>query len=310
MNNKPPSIIFMGTPEFSVPAMKAIHSKFGIKAVVTVPDKPQGRGNKIIPSPVKVSAMELGITVYQPESLKNSDFITEISKSEPDIIIVIAFRILPKELYSLSKVGTFNIHASLLPKFRGAAPINWAIINGEKKTGLTSFLLDMKVDTGRILIQKEIDINENMTAGELHDTMMSLAADLAVKTCELLLSGKFQTFEQDDSCVSPAPKIFPETCKLDWNINVDSVINLINGLSPTPGAWTTLDGLKFKIIKALKSEKIIGHPAEFEINKNNMIISCLNGSILPIEVQLQGKKLMDIQGFINGFRGERKGILN
>lgn len=306
------SIVFMGTPEFSVPSLVDINEHYNVKAVVTVPDKPQGRGNKVIPSPVKVKALELGIPVFQPTSLKDNEFLAEIESLKPDIFVVIAFRILPYELYSIPKIGSFNVHASLLPKYRGAAPINWAIINGEVKTGLTTFLLASKVDTGNILLQRTIDITSDTTAGDLHDTMMPLASEMALDTIKLLLDNNYTLIEQDNSMATPAPKIFPENCKIDWGIDCNSVRNFIHGVSPVPGAWTMMKEQKLKIFRAeiieseLESDKV---PGEFYIEKGKFIIHCKYGKIIPKVLQIQGKKVLNINDFINGYRGETTGIL-
>ncbi|MFA6570751.1 MAG: methionyl-tRNA formyltransferase [Bacteroidota bacterium] len=304
------SVIFMGTPEFAVPTLVKLNEEFGVKAVVTVPDKPQGRGKKQLPSPVKQKAAELSIPILQPDSLKDIDFVDKIKELTPDIIVVVAFRILPREVFSLAKLGTFNIHASLLPRYRGAAPINRAIIEGEKYTGLTSFLLDDKVDTGNILLQKKIEIPEGSTAGDLHDLMMPLSADMAVETCKMLLSGNFRTTMQDDSLACPAPKLFAENCRIDWNLPAERIVNFIHGTSPTPGAWTIWNGKRLKILRAeLYKGSALSEPGSFSIEDDKFIIQCETGSINATEIQPQDKKSMKTADFVRGYRGETNGIL-
>jgi methionyl-tRNA formyltransferase len=302
-----PSIIFMGTPEFAVPTMEAVHKKYGLKAVVTVPDKPQGRGLKLMPSPVKAKALELGLPVLQPESLKDKEFIRQIAELEPDIMIVVAFRILPASLYKLSKIGTFNIHASLLPKYRGAAPINWAIMNGDTKTGLTSFLLQDKVDTGDILLQKTIKIPDGSTTGDLYELLMNESTEFAIETCDLLLSGNYLTTNQDNTMATPAPKIFRENCKIDWSFDSKKIRDFIHGVSPIPGAWTQWNGKILKILRAEFSNDGGGNPGEYSIEHDKMIVQCGNGTISLSEIQPEGKKAMKVQDFLKGFRGEMNG---
>lgn len=297
----------MGTPEFAVPTLELINSELGVKAVVTVPDKPQGRGLKLKPSPVKEKALELKIPILQPESLKDESFINELKSFSPDIIIVIAFRILPPQVYTLSKIGTFNIHASLLPKYRGAAPINWAIINGEEETGLTSFLLQEKVDTGDILLQQSVRIPENTTAGELHDILMKLAPQFTLDTCNLLLSGKYYTQKQDNSKVTSAPKIHPDFCKINWNSDARTIRNFIHGLSPYPGAWTILNGKRLKILKVEYCQCGTGVSGSFLMSDNHFNVQCLKGIISLVQLQMEGKKAMTTAEFLNGYRGDKSG---
>ncbi len=301
------SIVFMGTPEFAVPSLVNLHESFGIKVVVTVPDKPKGRGLQLLPSAVKLKALELKIPVLQPDKLNDESFINEMKSLAPDIIIVIAFRILPFEIYSLAKLGAFNIHGSILPKYRGAAPINHAILNGEKTTGLTSFLLEKKVDTGSILLTEEIEIPEGSTAGDLHDLLMPLSAKIAVKTVDLLIQGEYKLKIQDESLASPAPKIFPEYCKIDYYNTSEKVRNFIHGMSPFPGAWCNWEGNRFKILRTNYSTSGGGNPGKFTIKDKTMEIECLQGIITPLEIQLQGKKAMTMSAFLSGYRGEPKG---
>ncbi len=305
---KKPNIVFMGTPEFAVPTLDKLHETFGVKAVVTVPDKPQGRGKKVMPSEIKIKALKLGIPLLQPDKLKDENFIKELKTYEPDIMVVLAFRILPEEVFSLSNIATYNIHGSLLPKYRGAAPINWAIMNGEKTTGLTSFILEKKVDTGNILLQKAIDIPEGATAGDLHDLMMPEAAQMAIDTCNLLHSGDYKLMKQDDTLASPAPKIFPEFCKISWNQHAQILRNFIHGLSPFPGAWTIWNGERLKILRVEFSACGKGVPGTYSINDNIMNVQCDKGIISLREIQLPGKRPMKIQDFLRGYRGIKEGI--
>lgn len=308
MQKKDIKIVYMGTPEFAVPALKKLNELYDVKAVVTVPDKEQGRGKKILPSIIKTTALELGLPVLQPVKLKDPDFIEAIKKIEPDIICVIAFRILPEEVYSLAKLGAFNIHGSLLPKFRGAAPINHAIISGEKSIGLTSFLLNKTVDAGDILLQREMAIAENATFGDMYYKLMYISDDLAVETVELLVSGNYSPIIQDISKVSPAPKIFADDCKINWSDDAEKVRNFIHGISPIPGAWTLWNDNRFKVYRCeILNTDAKKEPGTFSIGKNGFIINCGVGAIKLKEIQLPGKKAQNIQDFINGYRGDTTG---
>jgi len=302
------NIIFMGTPDFAVPSLEALHHTFGVKAVVTNPDKPQGRGLKLIPTPVKSSALDLGIPLLQPESLKSEEFAQQIKELSPDIICVIAFKILPKSVYSLAKLGTFNVHGSLLPRYRGAAPIQWSIINGDKETGVTTFLLNDTVDTGNILLQKKCPISETMTFGDLYSEMMPLAADIAVTTCELLISGDVHSISQDNSLATPAPKIFREQCLIDWSNPVFKVKNFIHGVSPIPAAWTYFNKSKLKIYRCKTSELQLP-VGTYQIRNNSFFIGCSDGSCEILELQPEGKPKMSVRDFINGYRGEMNGLM-
>jgi len=299
----------MGTPEFAVPALEKLHKEFGIKCVVTVPDKPRGRGQALVPSAIKQKAVELSLPVLQPESLKDENFIKEISVFNPDIIVVIAFRILPPAVFNLAKLGAFNIHASLLPKYRGAAPINWAIINGEKQTGLTSFLLEEKVDTGKIILQNSIEIPEGATAGDLHDLLMPMTADIAVDTCRLIIEGNYKPIIQDNSQATPAPKLFREQCQISWSQNVEKLRNFINGVSPIPGAWFDWDGKRYKVLRVDYSEHGSDSPGSFFIGNAHLNVYCDKGFITILEIQPQDKKPMKIEDFLRGYRGELSGII-
>lgn len=304
-----PKIIFMGTPEFAVPTLRALNTEFSVNAVVTVPDKPQGRGKKLQPSAVKVAAQELALPLLQPESLKDEGFIEQIRQSNPDLIVVLAFRILPPAVYNLPKICSFNIHSSLLPKYRGAAPINWAIINGDKTSGVTSFKLQEKVDTGEIILQRQIDIPQNSTAGDLHDLLMELAPALAIDTSNLLLKGDCKYVLQDNSLATPAPKIFREQCKIEWNTDVIKLKNFISGVSPVPAAWTIFNGKNFKILRTDFIKKVNTTPGKFEIKNKSIYIDAVGGQIIPLEIQPEGKSPMPSAAFVNGYRGALEGMM-
>lgn len=304
-------IVFMGTPEFAVASLDAlVNAEYNIVGVVTAPDKPAGRGMKPQESPVKKYALEKGLRILQPEKLKNPLFLEELAALEADLQVVVAFRMLPEVVWSMPRMGTINVHASLLPQYRGAAPINWAIINGEKETGITTFKLQHEIDTGNILLQEKLLIGEDETAGELHNKMKMLGAELLVKTVKLLAQGVIQEQEQDSLAdrqnteLKHAPKIFTQTCKIDWNRPVAEVYNLIRGLSPYPAAFTELHG---KILKIYKAEKEItipsSHPGGVESDKKTHLkFACADGYIKVKELQLEGKKRMNVEDFLRGYK--------
>ncbi|HEY9188055.1 MAG TPA: methionyl-tRNA formyltransferase [Ignavibacteria bacterium] len=304
-------IVFMGTPEFAVPSLDIlVKNGFNVACVVTVPDKPQGRGLKLSQSEVKNYALEHNLPILQPEKLKDEKFIKYLEELSPDIIVVVAFRILPREVYSLAKLGAFNLHASLLPKYRGAAPINWAIINGETKTGVTTFFLDDKVDTGNIIFQEEVDINSDETAGDLHDKLMQIGANLVLKTVRAILNNNAPRIQQSDLKATPAPKIFKEHCKIDWNNPMEKIHNLIRGLSPYPAAFTTYKG---KIIKIYKSEKtnikVNLLPGSVLVTKEDLFVACNDSYLKIIELQLEGKKRLKTEEFLRGFNFQKEDAL-
>ena len=315
---KKTNIVFMGTPEIAIPTLEALHNEYNVRAVVTIPDKPQGRGQKLQPSPVKLKAIELGLKVLQPDNLKCQSFISSLNVLNPDIIIVFAFKFLPKEVYKVSNIATFNIHTSLLPEYRGAAPINWAIINGESKTGLTSFILNDKIDTGSIILQEEFIIPTNSTAGELYNIMMEKAPSFTIKVCDQLLSGKYMLKQQDDNFVFSAPKLFKENVEINWNKDASAVINFINGCSPVPCAWTMWNKNKLQLLKAKvpsvdSIEKNIDNvsklqlPGDFCISNKKLFVNCKIGIAELIEIKLENKKAMAIKDFLNGYRGDLTG---
>jgi len=297
----------MGTPEFAVPSLEKIYTAgYEIAAVITAPDKPSGRGMQIKESAVKKFALSKNLKILQPERLKAPEFIEELKGLNADLQIVVAFRMLPEVVWDMPPMGTINLHASLLPQYRGAAPINWVIINGEKETGVTTFKLRQEIDTGNILLQKKIPIRLDETAGELHDEMMEAGADLLLQTIAELIKGSLKEIPQSHQkdILHQAPKIFTETCQINWEKSIDDTYNLIRGLSPYPAAFTFL---KEKKLKIFKSEKEMGNPHEkpgefITDNKTFLKFACTNGYVYTKELQLEGKKKMTVEEFLKGWR--------
>lgn len=312
MGNNGLRIIFMGTPGFAVSALEAlVNSGQNIVAVVTSPDKPAGRGLALKQSEVKQYALTKNIPVLQPEKLKDPEFIEELTLLNPDLAVVVAFRMLPEIVWALPKKGTINLHASLLPQYRGAAPINWAIINGEVKTGVTTFFIEKEIDTGKVIAKQEVEITQNDTAGTLHDKLAEVGSGLLVETVKAIQNGTCNPIPQDriavDVILKPAPKIFRETCRIDWNKPTIDVYNFIRGLSPYPGAWTTLHlGNDTKTLKILACDFTVGEKAgETSIwtdNKTAMNIACRDGYISVHKLQVEGKKAMLTEEFLRGIR--------
>jgi methionyl-tRNA formyltransferase len=302
-------IIFMGTPEFAVPSLQAILAAgHDVPLVVSTPDAPKGRGLKLASSAVKSFALEQGLEVATPESLKDQDFIDLVGSKRPDVICVVAFRILPESVYTIPPKGSFNLHGSLLPKYRGAAPINWAILNGEKETGVTTFFLKKRVDTGAIILQRSIPIGPEMTAGELHDRMMMVGADAVVNTLRLIERGEAHPMPQNDQEASPAPKIFREDCRIDWNWNSERVHDFIRGLSPHPAAFTTRRGKVLKIFRARVGPSAGISPGGIHLAEGRLLIGTGDGTIEIEEIQQEGKRAMPAGEFLRGFtfeEGER-----
>jgi methionyl-tRNA formyltransferase len=296
-------IIFMGTPDFSIPSLESIYkSKHELTAIVTTPDKERGRGRKITYTPVKQFAVENNIPVYQPEKLKsNTEFIEQMKALQPDLFVVVAFRILPKEVFDIPKFGSFNLHGSFLPKYRGAAPIQWALINGETETGLTTFKLAEKVDTGNIYLQQKVEILPADNFETLHDRMSLLGADLVLKTISLIQTGNFELKQQDDSLASPAPKITKEICKIEWNKSATEIHNLVRGLSPHPAAFFVYNGKVIKIYKTEIVEQNDMKPFQIHQTKTELIIGCGKNALRILELQQEGKKRMGIEEFLRGF---------
>ncbi|NQY07323.1 MAG: methionyl-tRNA formyltransferase [Flavobacteriaceae bacterium] len=304
-------IVFMGTPDFAVTILDSLlKAKHTITGVITAPDKPAGRGRKLNQSAVKKYALEQDLNILQPTNLKSEEFIEELSELEANLFIIVAFRMLPKVVWGMPKFGTFNLHASLLPNYRGAAPINWAIINGEKTTGVTTFFIDEKIDTGEIILNKSCSIEEDESAGELHDKLMHLGSKLVLETVALIQEGDVKTKKQEDvEDIKTAYKIHRDTCKINWDNDIDTIYNHIRGLSPYPSAWTTLQNgeeeyeLKiFKANKELASHESI--PGTLVYNKKTLKIAVSGGYLVIQEVKLQGKRKIAVVDFLNGFNFE------
>lgn len=297
----------MGTPDFAVPSLEILHrSGYHIVGVVTATDKYGGRGNKIlIESPVKKYAMAHQIPVLQPKNLKDLEFKESLAQLSADIQVVVAFRMLPEVVWNMPPMGTLNLHGSLLPKYRGAAPIHWAVINGEKETGLTTFFLKHEIDTGDMLFQAKLPIADNETTGEVHDRMMVLGAELVLKSIQAVEQGATTLLAQDNSLVSKAPKIFTETCEINFNQSTEKVHNFIRGLSPFPTAWTMLGDQKLKIFKSTKELSPTSEPGKFvSDNKTYIKITTLDGFVIIHDLQLQGRKRMETKAFLNGYKFE------
>ena len=294
----------MGTPDFAVPSLKIlIENRYAIPAVITAPDKPRGRGRHLSPTPVKELALHHGIDVLQPESLKDPPFVQRMSELEPHLIVVVAFRILPREVFIVPRLGAFNLHASLLPKYRGAAPINWAIIKGEKETGVTTFFLQEKVDTGNIILQRNASIGENDDAGTLHDTLARVGAEVVLETVRLIERGQAATTLQDDSQATPAPKIFKEDCLISWFRPAEAIHNLVRGLSPHPAAFTTHDGKILKIYRTgILSAGSSQPPGTVESGTAGLHVATVDHQIAILELQLEGGRRMGVEEFLRGHK--------
>lgn len=305
MNNKL-RILFLGTPDFAVASLDILNkNNFDIIAVVTAPDKPSGRGLNMHESAIKKYAIETGLKVLQPEKLKNPEFIQQIKELKADLQVVVAFRMLPEIVWNMPPLGTINLHASLLPQYRGAAPINWAIINGEKETGVTTFKLQHEIDTGNIINQKKVIIEEDETAGKLHDKLMQTGAQLILKTVQSIANNDYKLLPQSEvHIIKTAPKIFKEDCRINWNKNVDQIYNLIRGLSPYPAAWTSLNGKQLKIFmsKIDNTQSIPSSGIAETDHKSYFRIACNNGWLYITDMQLEGKKRMRIEEFLRGSR--------
>ena len=313
MDSKKLRIVFMGTPEFAATSLrKLVEEGYNIVAVVTTPDKPAGRGQKIHKSDVKIMAEELGLPILQPEKLRDEEFLARLRALEPDLGVVIAFRMLPEVVWAMPKLGTFNLHASLLPEYRGAAPINWAIINGDTRTGVTTFLLNHEIDKGAIIEQRAVDILPEDNIGTLYDKLMYVGAELVTLTVDKLASGDYTTTEQmhiDENTLRPAPKIFKDDCRIDWTKSAESIHNLVRGLSPYPAAWTPL----YKDDAECGSMKIF--TTHFEVcntnatpgtirtdSKSYIAIACADGWLYIDDVQLAGKKRLATKDLLLGWR--------
>jgi methionyl-tRNA formyltransferase len=303
-------IVFMGTPEFAVASLDIlIQHHYDVVGVVTVPDKPAGRGQQVQQSAVKKYALEKGLNILQPEKLKDEQFVNELRNLHADIQFVVAFRMLPEVVWNMPPLGTYNLHGSLLPKYRGAAPINWAIINGETESGVTSFKLKHEIDTGNMLFQEKVPITKTTTAGELHDTLMKVGAEIILKTVKAIESGNYELKPQDDSQSIHAPKLFKETCKINWNNPADKIYNLIRGLSPYPAAFTEfidknnqMLGVKIFISEIEETHHTYNAGDAKSDGKTFLKVACSNGFIHIKELQMAGKKRMIVEEFLRGFK--------
>lgn len=299
-------IVFMGTPEFAVPSLEILMDDAGydVVAVVTAPDRLGGRGgHQLIESAVKQFAVSKNLPVLQPTNLKNAEFVETLRSYKADLQVVVAFRMLPEVVWNMPPLGTMNLHGSILPAYRGAAPINWAIINGETITGVSTFLLQHAIDTGDILLQKQLEIGPDETAGEVHDRMMILGAQAVLESLNGIESKTLSAIPQDAREASFAPKLTHETCRINFNQPASSVHNFIRGLSPHPTAWTMVDGLQFNIFRTQVISEIHDHASgNILVNKDALEITCQTQKIRILEVQLQGKRRMGIKDFLNGYR--------
>ncbi len=327
-DKKSPRIVFMGTPDFAVESLKAlIENEYNVVGVITMPDKPAGRGYKLQHSPVKRYALEQGLTILQPENLKDKGFLDELKQLKADLQVVVAFRMLPEIVWSMPPKGTFNLHASLLPQYRGAAPINWAIINGESETGVTTFFISHEIDTGKIIFQEKTTITPDDTAGTLHDRLMVIGAKLVLKTVDAIMDNSVKPTCQselidNEASLKPAPKIFKADCNIDWRKGVQEINNFVRGLSPYPAAWTELfftgneEGIRVKIFacEIIENRLIINDSSTRDVehaiqegviltdNKSYMHVVAGDGLIGITDLQLSGKKRLNIIGFLNGYK--------
>ncbi len=307
--DKKPRIVFMGTPAFAVASLNALlEAKMNVVGVVTAPDKPGGRGMQLQQSAVKQFALAHNLPLLQPEKLKAPEFFEALSAWQHDLQVVVAFRMLPEKIWSFPPMGTLNVHGSLLPQYRGAAPINWAIMNGESETGVTTFQLQHAIDTGDILLQDRIAITENMTAGELHDNMMMVGANLLVKTLDGLIQGNIKSVPQSDvikeADIKHAPKIFTKDCEIDFEKDVQTIHNHVRGLAPFPGAITKVDGKMVKLYNTTISKEIPTEAAGSFVTDGKTFakFACKDGYLMLNDIQWEGKKRMAVEDFLRGYR--------
>ncbi len=314
MDRKSVRIVFLGTPEFAEYSLrKLVNDGFNVVGVVTMPDKPVGRhGSVLQPSPVKQYAVSCGIPVLQPDNLKDESFLTALRDLEADLQIVVAFRMLPREVWGMPRLGTFNLHASLLPQYRGAAPINWAVINGDAETGVTTFFLKQEIDTGDIIDQTRVSITDDDDAGSVHDKLMQVGSDLLVSTADSIISGNVSSYPQpfiDPSMLRPAPKIFKDTCRIDWNKSAEQVHDFVRGLSPYPAAWSVLamPGQNRKVDCKIYKSSVTSMPADMlpgQIHTDGRkfidVATAGNTGIRIVELQISGKKRMPVSAFLCG----------
>lgn len=319
MDKKDLRIVYMGTPEFAVESLKRlVEGGYNIVGVITMPDKPMGRhGSVLQPSPVKQYAVSQGLKVLQPEKLKNEEFVAELRSLNADLQIVVAFRMLPEVVWSMPRLGTFNLHASLLPQYRGATPINWAVINGDTETGITTFFLKHEIDTGEIIDQVRVPIADTDNVEVVYERLMRLGGDLVLKTVDAILEGSVKTIPQEELAqvgeLRPAPKIFKETCRIDWTIGVKRIYDFVRGLSPYPAAWTELyqEGTDPVMLKIFETEKLF---CEHSLAPGTIVTDCKtyfkiassDGYVNVLSLQLAGKKRMEINDFLRGYRHTEK----
>lgn len=310
MQNEDVKVVYMGTPDFAVePLRRILEAGFNVVGVVTVPDKPAGRGQKLRTSAVKDFAVEKGLRVMQPEKLKNPDFVDDLRFLQADVFVVVAFRMLPEVVWKMPPWGTFNLHASLLPQYRGAAPINWAVINGEKESGVTTFLIDEKIDTGNILLQERMPLDPHETAGSLHDKLMTVGGGLVVETLAKLGNKEISPKQQDEpEHLKSAPKIFKEDCRIDWHKPGEEIEALIRGLSPYPAAFTAVQSEAFtgqmKITKAVFEKGECHVNVSMTIENKRLFVLLKDGRLQLNEIQPQGKRKMAASDFLNGIRNK------
>ena len=305
-------IVFMGTPDFAVATLKTlIDHNYNVVGVITAPDKPAGRGRKLNESAVKKYAVEQGLTILQPTNLKNEAFLKTLKSLNANLQIIVAFRMLPQVVWDMPKYGTFNLHASLLPDYRGAAPIHWSIINGETKTGVTTFFIDDKIDTGAIILQEETDIKNDETVGSLHDKLMAIGSELVIKTVQLIEADNVKTTIQPKSKdLKTAYKLNKDNCKIDWNLDMDTIYNKIRGLNPFPAAWCYLiNNNEKQTVKLFKVKKeSTAHTFEngkLMPSKDELKVAVSDGYINIIEIQLPGKRKMDVKSLLNGYKFDK-----
>lgn len=293
----------MGTPDFAVPSLDIlVENGYNVVGVITAPDKPKGRGQKLMQSPIKEAALRHGLNILQPTNLKDADFQAELKGLNANLQVVVAFRMLPESVWNMPEIGTFNLHASLLPQYRGAAPINWAIMNGETETGVTTFFLKHEIDTGNIMFQEKEPIHAEDSVGDVYQRLMDKGAGLVLKTVQAIAADDYPQIPQDESqALTPAPKIFKDTCQINWDQPTKKIYDFIRGLSPYPAAWTTLQG---KQLKVFKTEMVLSDtlaPGEVASdNKKELRMGTQDGSLRILELQLQGKRRMGIEDFLRG----------
>ncbi|WP_425659047.1 methionyl-tRNA formyltransferase [Tenacibaculum ascidiaceicola] len=301
-------IVFMGTPDFAATILQhLVENDYNVVGVITAADKPAGRGRKLNQSAVKKYALSQNLPILQPKNLKSEEFQEDLKKWNANLQVVVAFRMLPKSVWAMPEFGTFNLHASLLPEYRGAAPINWAIINGETKTGVTTFFIDDKIDTGEIILQSEVTIEEDEIVGELHDRLMHLGAKVVAETLDLIAKGDVTTTKQPELEEKSAPKLYPHNCKIDWSKSLNDIYNHIRGLNPYPAAWTTIvngeDELSAKIYGVSKEPS--SHNLDIGTivtSKKELKVAVTDGYLNIHQIKISGKKLMDAQSLLNGYQ--------